>query len=58
MAGDGWWVGANAATTDELLLRSEEQMRAQVVGTMDVVEWVGEIIVNKTRPEQMDKLLN
>lgn len=52
MAGDGW-VGAHAATTDELWLRSEEQMRAQVVGTMDIVEWVGEIIVNKRRPEQM-----
>lgn len=53
MAGDGW-VGAHAATTDELWLRSEEQMRAQVVGTMDIVEWVGEIIVNKRRPEQMN----
>lgn len=36
--GRGWWVGAHAATTDELWLRSEEQMRAQVAGTMDAVE--------------------
>lgn len=50
MAGDGGW--------DRMQQRWEEQMRSQVDGTMDVDEWVGEIITYKTRPEQTDKLLN